>query len=104
MTSPATAAGSVVLYDLSENHPLRLGNLAGHHIACLSGLAWITVYGESSDFMLRAGSVFEVPNNGVLLLESIGHDGRVAITPPAPASLSESWRHWYQQLRDSVHN
>ncbi|MES2740343.1 MAG: DUF2917 domain-containing protein [Pseudomonadota bacterium] len=96
-------ADSAIAYDLSQHRPLRLCNLAGHRIACLSGLAWITVYGERSDFMLRAGSQFEVPNNGVLLIESISHGARVAISPPVRATPPGSWRHRFQQWRAGIH-
>lgn len=59
-------------YRLSENHPLRIAHAAGRHIECLDGTAWITAYNEKTDFVLRRGQSFEVPNDGLMLIEAVG--------------------------------
>ncbi|MGV7210338.1 DUF2917 domain-containing protein [Oxalobacteraceae bacterium A2-2] len=51
---------------------MRLERAAGRRIECLSGTAWITAYGLRTDIMLRAGQSFEVPNNGLTLVEAVG--------------------------------
>ena len=48
---------------------------------CLSGVVWITAYNELSDYMLKAGEVLIIPNNGLTLIEAIG-DCRVRIDFP----------------------
>lgn len=79
-------------YQLIENHPLRMSDAMGSVIVCLSGTAWITAYGESADFMLRAGMAFEVPTNGLTLIEAVG-EGKVRVTAPAA-----SRQPWYRAL------
>jgi len=59
-------------YRLTENHPLRIDHAAGQRIECLDGVAWITAYGESTDFFVRAGTTFDVPNDGLTLIEAVG--------------------------------
>jgi hypothetical protein len=58
---------------LLENRPLRLSAAEGRRVECLSGIVWITACGEAADFILRPGQVFEIPNNGLTLVEAIGH-------------------------------
>jgi hypothetical protein len=70
-------------YRLTENHPLRLAHAAGHHIECLDGTAWITAYGQQTDFVLRRGQSFEVPNDGLMLVEAVG-SGAVRVRLPTP--------------------
>lgn len=77
-------------YKLSASQPLRLVHAAGRRIACLSGTAWITAYGQRTDFMLRAGQSFEVPNDGLTLIEAVGQ-GRVRIEAPARAATQGHW-------------
>lgn len=69
-------------YQLRDNAPMRLANAAGRRVECLSGMAWITAYGEAADITLRAGDVFVVPNQGLALLEAVGA-ARVRIHQPA---------------------
>jgi len=59
-------------YVLTENHPLRFSKARGHRIECLYGTVWITAYNELDDHMLTQGKVFQVPNNGLALVEAIG--------------------------------
>ncbi|MRX08840.1 DUF2917 domain-containing protein [Pseudoduganella sp. FT25W] len=74
-------------YRLTHNHPLRLARVAGRRIECLSGTAWITAYGERTDFMLRGGQSFEVPNDGLMLIEAVGAGVARVRLPHAPKSL-----------------
>ncbi len=75
-----------VEYKLTENHPLRLLRAAGRRIECLSGTAWITAYGQNTDFMLRAGQSLVVPNDGLTLVEAVGQ-GRVRVRMPSQPSI-----------------
>jgi hypothetical protein len=96
-----TAHQGQVEYKLQENHPLRLVHAVGHRIECVSGTAWITAYGQNTDFMLRAGQTFEVPNDGLILIEAVG-EGRVKVRLPARPLLGWSAR-LAQRLRDKLH-
>jgi hypothetical protein len=69
-------------YRLTENHPLRIAHAAGRRIECLDGTAWITAYGEHTDFMLRQGQSFTVPNDGLMLIDAVG-SGVVRVRLPA---------------------
>ncbi len=66
------ASKSQVECELHENHPLRLVEAAGRRIQCVSGVAWITVYGHATDIFLRPGQAFTLPNDGLVLAEAIG--------------------------------
>lgn len=82
-------------YKLRVNHPLRLLHAAGRKIECLSGTAWITAYGQNTDFLLRAGQSFQVPNDGLTLVEAIGH-GSIHLAPqlrPRP-TLGQALSRW----------
>lgn len=79
-----------VEYQLAENQPLRMSDAMGGIIQCLSGTAWVTVAGEYTDFMLRAGMDFEIPNNGLTLIEAVGR-GQVRISFPVNTP-------WYRTL------
>ncbi|MBV6323147.1 DUF2917 domain-containing protein [Duganella violaceipulchra] len=77
-------------YSLSENHPLRIAGAAGRHIECLAGTAWITAYGEHTDFMLRQGQSFEVPNDGLTLIDAVGPRA-VRVRLPADTEVPHGW-------------
>jgi hypothetical protein len=76
-------------YRLSENHPLRLAHAAGQQIECLDGTAWITAYDQETDFVLRRGQSFEVPNDGLMLIEAVGAS---AVRVRLPSRPSSRWR------------
>ena len=82
-------------YRLTQDYPLRIAHAAGRRIECLDGTAWITAYGEATDFMLRAGQSFEVPNDGLMLIDAAcSKPVRVrllASAAPSPTHLS-GWR------------
>jgi hypothetical protein len=92
LTTATQAQGE---YKLCVNQPLRLLHAAGRKIECLSGTAWITSYGQSTDFLLRAGQSFQVPNDGLTLIEAIGHS-RIHLAPqPQPHhTLGQALSHW----------
>jgi hypothetical protein len=69
-------------YRLTQDHPLRIAHAAGRWIECLDGTAWITAYGENTDFMLRQGQSFEVPNDGLMLIDAVG-SGVVRVRLPS---------------------
>lgn len=73
-------------YRLTENHPLRLAHAAGQHIECLDGTAWITAYDQETDFVLRRGQSFEIPNDGLMLIEAVGASAVRVRLPSRPAS------------------
>ncbi len=85
-------------YRLSENQPLRLSHAPGHKIECLSGTAWITVQGQSADFILRAGQSFDIPGDGLTLIDAVGA-GRVRIRLPAPTAIG-----WAARLAARLHH
>jgi len=72
-------------YQLTPNHPLRLEQAEGQTVQCIEGTAWITAYGQYTDFMLRSGQEFVVPNDGLTLVEAVG-DGRIRVGEPAEQS------------------
>jgi hypothetical protein len=51
----ATAQEAAVEYQLTPNRPLRLEQAEGQTVECLEGTAWITAYGQHTDFVLRCG-------------------------------------------------
>nr|WP_315395471.1 DUF2917 domain-containing protein [uncultured Duganella sp.] len=78
-------------YRLTQDHPLRIAHAAGRQVECLDGTAWITAYGEHTDFMLRRGQSFEVPNDGLMLIEAAGA-GVVRVRLPADTGPRHGWR------------
>lgn len=76
-----SASKTQVECELHENHPLRLLRAEGRRVQCLTGMLWITAFDQPSDFFLRPGGIFVVPNGGLVLIEAIGH-GRVRIDLP----------------------
>jgi hypothetical protein len=86
-----TVTQGLAEYRLTQDHPLRVVHAAGHRIECLDGTAWITAYGEPTDFMLRRGQSFEVPNDGLMLIDAAGA-GEVRVRLPAEADGSHGWR------------
>jgi hypothetical protein len=84
-------------YRLTENHPLRIAHAAGRRIECLVGTAWITAYGEHTDFMLRQGQTFEVPNDGLMLIDAAGSGG-VRVRLPAGSEDGAAPPHLLQRL------
>jgi hypothetical protein len=100
----ATADKGKAIYKLTENHPLRLVHAAGRHIDCLSGTAWITAYDQHTDFMLRAGQSFEIPNDGLTLIEAVG-TGRVQVRLPEARPITWASRlalRWQRHTRGQV--
>lgn len=90
-------------YRLSENHPLRIAGAAGRQIECLAGTAWITVYGERGDFMLRQGQRFEVPNNGLMLIDAAG-SGTVRVRLPADTEVPGGWPALQRRFTSALHD
>jgi hypothetical protein len=84
-------------YRLTENHPLRIAHAAGRRIECLDGTAWITAYGESTDFMLRRGQTFDVPNDGLMLIDAVG-SGVVRVRLPAGSEDGATPQHLLERL------
>lgn len=72
-------------YKLRSNQPLRLEDAGGRVVEGMSGMTWITAYGQHTDFMLREGQTFVVPNDGLTLVEAIGCS-RVRVAAPAEQS------------------
>lgn len=67
------ATTSQVECELHPDHPLRLIDAAGRRVQCLTGVVWITAYGQPVDVFLRSGDAYVVPNGGLVLAEAIGH-------------------------------
>lgn len=84
MKPAIVATGSKHLeFSLHENHPLPLVRAAGRHVECVSGLIWITAYDQRVDFFIGPGKTFEVPNDGLTLIEAIG-SARIRVEQPQP--------------------
>lgn len=97
LTTATPAQGE---YHLRVNHPLRLLHAAGRKVVCLSGTAWITSYGHDTDFLLRAGQSFQVPNDGLTLIEAIGHGSiRLAAHATPRPTLGQTLRRWLNPYR-----
>jgi hypothetical protein len=47
---------------------LRLRSAAGARLTSIDGIAWITVDGDPSDFVIPAGNSFEVPSDRSVLV------------------------------------
>lgn len=89
-------------YALKGNQPLRLDDASGRLVECLSGVAWITVYGQHTDFMLRPGQSFLVPNDGLTLVEAIV-ECRVRVGAPASTGwLQRTARHGNARLGETM--
>ncbi|HEX8405986.1 MAG TPA: DUF2917 domain-containing protein [Duganella sp.] len=86
-----TVSQGLAEYRLTQDHPLRIVHAAGRHIECLEGTAWITAYGEPTDFMLRRGQSFEAPNDGLMLIEAAGA-GAVRVRLPMETDTPHGWR------------
>lgn len=66
------ATSSKVECRLVENVPLRLVGAKGRRVQCVSGVAWITAFGQPTDVFLRPGRVYVIPNGGLVLAEAVG--------------------------------
>jgi hypothetical protein len=73
-------------YKLSSDQPLRLEDAAGRVVEGVSGVTWITAYGQHMDFILRPGQRFVVPNDGLTLVEALGCS-RIRVAAP----VAQSW-------------
>jgi uncharacterized protein (AIM24 family) len=82
------ATRSQVECELHENHPLRLVAAEGRRIHCVSGMVWITAYGEPIDIFLRPGSTYTVPNGGLVLAEAVG-TCRISVDLPRAFDYSQ---------------
>lgn len=71
--------------ELTDGQPSRLKRASGQRIEVMAGIAWITITGVATDIMLRAGQVWEIPSEGLVLMEAVGH-GRVRLHGPAFAA------------------
>lgn len=81
-------------YTLNSDAPLRLEDAGGRVLEAISGVTWITAYGQATDFLLRPGQRFVVPNDGLTLVDAIG-SSRIRLAAP----LAQSWRQ--RVLRES---
>jgi hypothetical protein len=73
-------------YRLHTDQPLRLEDAGGRVVEAIAGVSWITAYGQQTDFILRPGQRFVVPNDGLTLVEGLGRS-RIRIAAP----LAQSW-------------
>ncbi len=73
-------------YKLSSDQPLRLEDAGGRVVEGVSGMTWITAYGQHMDFILRPGQRFVVPNDGLTLVEALGCS-RIRVAAP----IAQSW-------------
>lgn len=71
LSSPMHTAQELTLA-LQSNQLLRLTHARGRRIRCITGVAWLTAYGEAKDIMLHASNTFVIPNHRLNLVEAIG--------------------------------
>lgn len=57
---------------------LRLEDARGNRIMCTAGVLWITVAGKSDDIFLRAGECYDIPAQGLVLVEGL-ENSRVTV-------------------------
>jgi|GEM_PF-1850825 hypothetical protein len=95
------ASRSRVECELFENCPARLVDARGYRVQCLHGIAWITISGQSHDVFLRAGQIYVVPDDGLMLAEAVGQC-RIRIDNADPGRFQLPLRHaahaWCQRL------
>lgn len=68
---------------LKDNHPLSLRSAKGLHITCTAGTLWITITGQPDDIFLKTGDNYQLPGNGLTIVESIG-PGRIRLDTTSP--------------------
>lgn len=89
-TTANTRANGSAYYQLQENQPVRLSGAMGQVVECLSGAAWLTLYGESDDVVLHAGECYRIPNDGLALIDAIV-DGRVRVRAASGVAARQPW-------------
>ena len=67
--------------ELTHGRPSGVRHASGQRIETMTGTAWITAAGVATDIMLRAGQVWKIPNDGLVLMEAVGH-GTVRLHAP----------------------
>lgn len=89
--------GSAEFY-LKANQPLCLHSAKNVKIACTEGILWITTGGNDKDIFLSPGQSFQVPNNGLTLIESI-NEGKCRLTNPRLIAQGIQWaKAWHIKL------
>lgn len=84
---------------LKDNHPLSLRSAKGLHITCTAGTLWITITGKPEDIFLTAGDNYQLPGNGLAIVESIGL-GRFRLDPPNPQRPTLTGKRFQLLLRN----
>lgn len=86
---PTTEAGRPAVFEvaLPQAAPLRVLGAKGCRIACPCGAVLLTAYGEHADHQLSAGGMYTAPNNGLLLIESLGRHSRLLFEFDLPPLL-----------------
>lgn len=74
---------------LAAGRPLRLHRARGLRLRCTGGRAWITAAGLFEDVVLQAGEIWEVPGDGLVLVEGLGR-ATVALHGPQAQAMSPS--------------
>lgn len=68
---------------LNKHELLDLGeNLADCRIVCLAGCCWLTLSGDSRDYILRSGSSFTVSMNGQLVVTATENSRLMLVAKP----------------------
>jgi hypothetical protein len=75
---------------LKANQPMSLRSARNIRIVCTSGIIWITVSGQTKDVFLSSGQYFQIPNNALTVIESIG-EGKVCLTKPRRLNKIKCW-------------
>jgi hypothetical protein len=54
---------------LAAREPLAFRGARGVHLECADGMVWLTVEGQSGDFLLAKGQQLRIESNGLALVE-----------------------------------
>ena len=75
---------------------LRLEGASGKRITCTAGILWITVAGESEDIFLRAGECYDIPAQGLVLVEGL-ENSRVTVGVQV-----QQWAPWCRHSKVAI--
>jgi hypothetical protein len=88
---------------LKANQPISLRSARNIKVVCTSGIIWITVSGQTKDTFLSSGQFFQIPNNALTVIESIG-EGKVCLTKPRQLNQITRWINLSSRLFQCLEN
>jgi quercetin dioxygenase-like cupin family protein len=61
-----------IVLELPEGNIIPLRDARGAKVVCLEGSLWITLDQHRNDIVLQRGQSYEVPKNGITLVQAMG--------------------------------